>query len=408
MEKSLLAERPSNVPEDLMVDFDMYDLPGYEDDVQLAYRAFQQNCPDIFWTPRNGGHWVATRAEDIQVMQRDHERFSHNRITLPKKPDDAVRMIPLELDPPEHTGFRRPLMRALLPKVVDSMETKIREHCIALIEGFKAKGECEFVKEFGQVLPVVIFLDMVDLPREDRHYLLPITDAVVRAREQEARATATDQVIGYLLKPVRDRRENPGTDLLSILVNTVIDGERISEPDALGFASLVLFGGLDTVASMIANVARFLALHPDHRQQLVDHLDDENFKRNAVEELIRRHGLANTARIVTSDFDYKGVQFRKGDMILPPNLLFGLDDRKVKDPLTVDFTRKFPIPHATFGNGPHSCPGAVLARREIKIFVEEWLRRIPDYSIKPGTKPLFELGSVNGLLKMELCWPVPA
>jgi cytochrome P450 len=402
--EKLVAQRPENVPADLVVDFDMFNLPGYETDVQLAYRAFQQSAPDIFWTPRNGGHWVATRAEDIEAMQRDYKRFSHEQITIPKKPDGAMRMIPLELNPPEHTGFRAPLTRALLPKVVNGLEAKIRAHCITLIEGFQPRGECEFVKEFGQVLPIVIFLDLVNLPREDRHYLLPLTDAAVRARTAEARMKATQEVGGYLLKTVRERRSQPGEDLLSQLVNTMINGERIGEHDAVAFASLVLFGGLDTVASMMANIARFLAVHPEHRRQLCLRLDDENFKRSAIEELLRRHGIASTARMITGDFEYKGVHFCRGDMILPPNMLFGLDERRVENPLAVDFTRPFPIPHAVFGNGPHTCPGAVLARREIKIFLEEWLKRIPDYEIKAGTTPLFELGSVNALLKLELCW----
>jgi len=401
----LVARRPDNVPADLVVDFDMFNLPGYQTDVQLAYRAFQQNAPDIFWTPRNGGHWVATRAEDIEVMQRDHTRFSYEQITIPKKPDGAMRMIPLELNPPEHAGFRAPLTRALLPKVVNGLEAKIRTHCIALIEGFLPHGECEFVKEFGQVLPIVIFLDLVNLPREDRHYLLPLTDAAVRARTPEARMTATQEVGAYILKTVRERRAEPGEDLLSQLVNTMIDGKRIGEHEAVAFASLVLFGGLDTVASMMANIARFLAVHTDHRRQLCEHLDDDNFKRNAIEELLRRHGIASTARMIAADIDYKGVRFCRGDMILPPNMLFGLDERRVEYPLKVDFTRQFPIPHAAFGNGPHTCPGAVLARREIKIFLEEWLKRIPDYRIKAGTSPLFELGSVNALLRLELCWP---
>ena len=402
----MLAPRPDNVPEELVVDFDIYNISGADQDVQLAYRAFQQNHPDIFWTPRNGGHWVATRAEDIETMQRDFAHFSHKRITIPPMPPESPRQIPLEVDPPEHSAYRRVLTMALLPRVVDSLERKIREVTIELIESFQAKGECEFIDAFAKRLPINIFLDLVNLPREDRDQLLPLAEEAVRAPTVERREAAQQAVGAYLMKWILVRREQPGDDLLSKLVTIDINGSRISLEEAVSFGTLVLFGGLDTVATMLGFIARFLALNPGHRQQITTNLHDEAFLRNAIEELIRRHGVANTARVITEDYEYKGVRFRRGEMVLPPNMLFGLDERKVDDPLKVDFSRPFPPPHAVFGNGPHSCPGAMLARREIKIFLQEWLTRIPDYTLTPGTKPVFGTGMVNGVLSLDLCWSV--
>jgi cytochrome P450 len=155
---------------------------------------------------------------------------------------------------------------------------------------------------------------------------------------------------------------------------------------------------------MIAFIARFLAQNPGQRRQLVERLDDDAFVRNAIEEMVRRHGLANTARVIAGDFDYKGVSFRAGDRILPANLFVGVDDRLNPDPLVVDFSREKPV-HAAFGNGAHACPGAVLARREIRIFLQEWLSRIPDFRIRPGTSPVLATGMVNGVLRLELVWP---
>jgi len=399
------VDKPPHVPADRVVDFDFYNLPGADQDIQLAYRAVQQSAPDIFWTPHNGGHWVATRAEDIEAMQRDHERFSHRRIVLPRMPPEAPAQIPLEIDPPRHSGYRRPLMRALLPNVVNALDGKINQITTELIDGFAARGACEFIGEFASILPINVFLDLVDLPRADRDYLLPLTEDSVRGSTVEVRMASHQAVANYLQKWIVARRETPGEDLLSQIVNAEIDGEKISHAEATSFATLVLFGGLDTVASMLGFVARYLAMHPGHRRQLVAGLDDEAFMKTAIEELLRRHGIANTARYITRDFDYKGLRFREGDMILPPNLLVGLDERKVENPLNVDFTRPFPIPHSTFGNGPHTCPGAVLARRELRVFLDHWLRRIPDFAIKPGTRPVMATGLVNGILRLELVWP---
>lgn len=396
--------RPAHVPADLVRDFDFYEVPGADEDVQAAYAAIQQSCPDIFWTPRNGGHWVATRGEDIIAMQRDYGRFSHQHIVLPPMPEGTPRQIPLEMDPPEHAGYRRPLMQALMPGVVTELESAVRAVAIEAIERVLPRGECEFIEDFAKILPIHVFLELVDLPVSDKAVLLPLAEDAVRGRDAQTRLRAHQAMGDFLLEKVRDRRSSPGGDLLSKLVNVDLGTGRISESEAVDYATLVLFGGLDTVAGMIGFIARFLALHPGHRRQLAGRLGDEAFLKRAIEELIRRHGIANTARVIAQDFDYKGVLFRAGDRVLPANLFVGLDDRLNHNPLVVDFERENPV-HAAFGNGPHACPGAVLARREIRIFLEEWLSRIPEFRVKPGAPPVLASGMVMGVLRLDLVWP---
>jgi len=399
-----LPARPAHVPAELVRDFNLYDIPGADHDVQAAYAAIQQQNPDIFWTPHNGGHWVATRGEDVVAMQRDYQHFSHKHIVLPPMPEGSPRQIPLEMDPPEHPAYRRPLMQFLMPHTVATLENKVREVAIAAIERVLPQGECEFIEDFAKVLPIHVFLELVDLPVTDKTALLPIAEASVRGADAATRQRAQQDMGLYLLDKVRARRENPGDDLLSKLVNVEIDGALISEPEAISFATLVLFGGLDTVAGMIGFIGRFLAEHPEHRRELASRLDDEAFVKHAIEELIRRHGIANTARVIAHDCEYRGVIFRAGDRILPANVFVGIDERLNPDPLSVDFARTKPV-HAAFGNGPHACPGAGLARREIKIFLQEWLSRIPDFRIKPGTAPVLATGMVSGVLRLELVWP---
>lgn len=397
------VQRPAHVPAELVRDFNLYDIPGSAEDVQAAYAAIQQSSPDIFWTPHNGGHWVATRGDDIIAMQRDYQHFSHKHIVLPPMPEGTPRQIPLEMDPPEHARYRRPLMQALMPAIVAELESTVRDVAIKAIERVLPQGECEFIEDFAKILPIHVFMELVDLPIADKAILLPLAEDSVRGSTAEIRLDAHRAMGAYLLDKVRARRENPGEDLLSKLVNVEVGDGRISEAEAVDYATLVLFGGLDTVAGMIGFIARFLALNPGHRQQLVARLDDEVFLKQAMEELIRRHGLANTARVITQDFDYKSVRFRAGDRILPANLWVGMDDRLNENPLIVDFNREKPV-HAAFGNGAHACPGAVLARREIRIFLQEWLSRIPDFHIKPGAAPVLATGMVNGVLRLDLIW----
>lgn len=400
-----LVERPSHVPPNRVVYFDLFDIPGADEDLALAYRAFQQDHPDIFWTPLNGGHWVATRAEDIEIMHRDYARFSQRRVAIPKSPDNVPAAIPLESDPPLHTDLRRPLTKALATAAIAALEPKIRELTVTLIDRIKDQGECDFVSEFAGILPIMVFLDLVDLPRDDSSVLVPMAHRMVRGQTAEARTKAQAELAAYLTEIVRQRRANPGADLFSQIVGIDVAGERITEADAVAYATLLLLAGLDTTVSGLALLMRFLATHENHRRQLVDRLEDKAFLRQAIEELFRHIGVANSGREIAYDFAYKGICFKKGEMILMPNMLLGLDERRVQDPLTIDFARKSPTSHAIFGGGPHVCAGSVLARREFQIVLEEWLTRIPDFAIKPGTRAVVATGMVNAVLRMEITWP---
>ena len=401
-----LVKRPGHVPPELVFDFDLFDMPGSQDDIQLAMRAFQQNCPDVFWTPRNGGHWVVTRADDIARMHQDWQHFSNDSYLIPKKPPELPKEIPLECDPPRHTELRRPLTLALMPKEVHAIEDQIRTLAIELIERVRPLGRCEFVDEVGQALPIGIFLDLAGLPREDRYQLQSITHETVHSPTQEQRFAGYAKLHDYLGAIIRERREHPGDDIISKIVNVTDGGERISEANAFAYAGLVLLGGLDTVASLLGLVIRYLARNDDVRREIIAHLDDEAFMRSASEELMRRHGVAVTARLVVEDIELKGAQLKAEDMICVLHPLAGLDERFISDPLTLDLRRPPVNTHTIFSGGPHVCPGSVLARRELKIFLQEWLRRIPDFDLAPGTQPRTTTAPVCCLYDLQLVWPV--
>jgi cytochrome P450 len=401
---SSFAGLPDHVPPALLRDFDIFQLPGSETDPHLALLAVQRDAPEIFWTPRNGGHWVAIRAEAIEAILLDHERFSSECILVPKKPREAQRELPIECDPPRHTAIRRPLTTALLPAAIDARESAIRELAKELIDGFADRGECEFVSEFAQVLPVCIFLDLVNLPRGDRHLLVPIAKKVIGGRTPAVRQEGITELMAYILPVIRARREHPGDDLLSPLVNLAESVGRISESDALAYANTVLFAGLDTVAAMLSLVTRFLALHPSHRRELAGRLRDEPFMRKAIQELLRRHGIVAIGRVIRDDMTYRGVRLHQGESVILLTAMVGFDEHKNPRATEVDFTRPGAHNHAAFGRGIHSCPGHVLARRELKIFLEEWLSRIPDFALAPGSTPLFSTGFVTSLGELRLVW----
>ena len=393
-------ERPEHVPPELVVDFDYLDPPGHKDDVHLAWnRLHDPGIPDILWTPRHGGHWIPVHAADIDVMQQDYQNFSNATASIPRDPS-GFWAAPLELDPPEHTLYRNLLTPRFGPRQIESMNSSVETLTNDLIDSFIDRGECEFVADFSKRLPVDIFLKMVDLPSQDREELLDIAEASVRPVDLAGRLHAAQRLDQYVQRWITMRRAEPGADLFSLIVNAKIDGQPMSEERTRGMLQIVLFGGLDTVSSGLGFITRFLAEHPEHRRQLIE---QPEIIPQAIEEFLRRFGIAQNARMMTHDMEYNGVHFKQGELILLSKALHGLDERKYPDPLTVDFNRR-PRDHAAFGKGAHRCVGAALARRELHIFLTQWLRRIPDFQIKLGEKPVTSSGGVNGLLYLPLVW----
>jgi len=396
-----LAERPAHVPEDRIVDFNFLNPPGAEKDVHLAWAELYKHS-EIVWTPHNGGHWIATRADVIEDIQKDFAHFSHAKgISLPMglKP---VRYLPLESDPPEHAAYRQLLNPTFGPANIAALKEEARELSIGLIEGFRDRGECEFIGDFAEHLPVTIFLRLVDLPLDDREKFLNWANEAVRFGTHESRRATFQKISAYLGEIIKERREKPGDDLISKIATSEVAGGKMTQEEALGMALVLFIGGLDTVVNMLAFFALFLARNPKHRKQLVD---DPTLIPGATEELIRCHGLSNTVRTLTSDYDYRGLHLKKGDVIQVPTSLGGLDENRFDNPFEVDFLRQSQR-HTTFGNGPHRCMGAPLGRAELFVFLEEWLKRIPDFEIKPGATIRMRSGSVNSIESVPLVWSV--
>jgi len=394
-----LAPKPDHVPSELVVDYDFYALPHPDTDYQINITRRLHAGPDIIWTPRNGGHWVFTRATDIDNAQRDDGLFSIREVTIPAGMT-PVRNIPLETDEPEHKEYRGILAPAFEPARIVALEGEIRTLTANLIDGFKDRGHCEFVSEFAAILPIAMFMKMADLPDEDRQMLLEWSDAAVHPRSTEHRIWGYSSMSQYIERLLAERASGAGPDVISLIMRSSVFGRPLTHEEQHSAAMNALLGGLDTVMSTMGFIASFLARHPEHRRQLIE---GPALIPRAVDELLRYHGATATARVVTRDTVYNGVTLKKDDRVLVQSMLHGQDPRRFPDPETVDFHRK-DIRHATFGGGTHRCLGALLARLEMRIFLEEWLTRIPDFHIAAGEGQIVEGGMVNAVRKLPLAW----
>lgn len=390
---------PGHVPPSLVRDFDY--LREVEGEELWHWWQHLHEGPEIFFTPRNGGHWVLTRHETIAEVLADYTRFSSRRQTVPAA-GKPFSLPPIEIDPPLHGEFRRLIAPWFTPKAMVGMENDARELCVELVEGFRIRGRCEFISEFALIMPIGIFLKLVDLPASDRLPLLDMAEKMVRG-DEAAQAEGFASVFAYLDEKLDERRRRPGNDMLSAIVTGTIEGGRhLTAEEARLMGALLLAGGLDTVAGMIGFITLHLAQQHEHRRLLA--AEPERIH-SATEELMRRHQIANIAREVVADIDYRGIAMKAGDMILTPTSMASVDDREYSDPLTVDFARTNKR-SLVFGNGPHQCIGAFLARTEIRVFLREWLARIPEFRIASGERPRVFSGRANTVSYLPLEWDI--
>ncbi|MEO0032119.1 MAG: hypothetical protein RIS94_1877 [Pseudomonadota bacterium] len=391
---------PAHVPADLVRDFDYMNAPEGVD-LYDWWRSIQDG-PDVFFTPRHGGHWVLTRHDEIAHVMATPTDFSSRVHTLPAE-GKPLRMAPIEYDPPLHTDFRRLLAPFFTPKAIGNLEVRARDLAVSVIDSLKGRGECDFVADFSLTMPIGIFMSLVDLPDGDRLHLLDVAEAIVRGKTPEEQGAGFMQAFAYLGAKIAERRANPGTDMLSAIIHGKIeDGRKLTDNELLGMGALLLAGGLDTVAGMMGFMAHHLATHDDHRQAL---LDDPGLIPHAVEEMMRRYEIANVARVVTHDLVLNGVAMKEGDCILTATAVAGLDERQYPDAMTVDFARENKR-SLVFGKGPHQCIGAYLARTELRVFLAEWLKRIPHFRVKPGAKPIMVSGRANSVHYLPLVWDI--
>jgi cytochrome P450 len=382
----------------LLIDFDFFAVEPIDGDLHGGWKRLHAG-PEIFYTPRNGGHWVYTRAEDIGAAWLDHDRYSNKGVAMSREERD-MQLFPGEADPPQHAGLRALLQPFFSQKAVQLLEEKMHRLARDIIDEFIDSGACEFQSQVARKMPIYIFLTMMDLPLEHAAALLPAADWLTRDSDPESFLRAMQAMMGYLHERIAERENARGEDFISRLLGSQIDNRPTTQHEVLSLTANVMFGGLDTVVSSMGFFMNFLGRHPAHCRQLVD---EPTLIPDAVEELLRRHGIANFGRMISRDFDYKGLRMRAGDLVLLPAALYNLDERKYADPMTVDFRR--PVKHhMAFGTGIHRCLGAQLARVELRVLLQEWLPRIPEFRIADPGAVVVRSGRINGVKALPLQW----
>jgi cytochrome P450 len=397
-----MPTRIEDVPAHLIVDYDVHD-PALAPDIYARLDEIREKHP-VAYSTAHGGYWILTRYEDVHDVARNFDAFSNYPVGIPHF-ERPGKYIPLETDPPEHTEWRQLLGPLFNPNRMNALEPKIREMATNLIDRFIEQDTVEFISEFAHPLPSFLFLELMGWPASDEPQISDWTDRVLTgepgASDEEnlmIRMVAAMEVIRYFVELIEARKVTPADDFATFLLNSKFQGRPLENEEMINTLFILMLGGLHTVRGTLGYSMLEMARQPEIRQRL---LDDPSLIPSAVEEFLRFEAPVSTGRTVIKPFKLHDVEFQPGDRVLLSNPSACRDPREFPNPHDVVVDRPANR-HLAFSAGPHRCIGSHLARIELKVALEELLRRIPDFSLDPDNPPKMHHGQVRGFESLHL------
>ncbi len=371
---------------------------------QVFYRAMREDAPVVTMERNLMETTLVFRHDDIMAVLHDPALFSSN--------DDAIAigqvrpLIPLQIDPPRHRTFRRLLDPLFAPKRVAALEATTRALVNEMIDAVVDEGRANFHRDIAEPLPTTVFLGLLGLPVSRRDEFIALKDGIIRpdadTAEERAEAVAeTGQAIYAVLDEViAERQAERRDDFISGFLDAEVDGERLTPEEVADIGYLFFLAGLDTVTASLDCMLAYLAASPSQRRRLAEEPD---VIPRAIEELLRwETPVPGVIRIATADTELRGCPVPKGSTV---SVILGsanVDAAEWDEPERVDFDREV-NKHLAFGGGVHRCLGSHLARMELRVVLEEWHRRVPDYRIADDIT-LEYTPNLRQVENLELVW----
>lgn len=370
------------------------------------FRALREQDPVHWHEEADGpGFWAVTRFNDCVAVNRDAEKFSsYKRATfiwdMPEEAVEQQRMMMLNMDPPLHTRYRRLVNKGFTPRMVNELESKINETADRIIDDVIEKGEADFVTDVAAELPLIVIADLLGVPQEDRHAMFDWSNRMIGNQDPEYGITeeeageAAMELYAYASKLFQEKRINPHADLMSVLAEVEVEGERLSELELELFFLLLTVAGNETTRNLISGAMVTFFEHPDQWQRL---RDDRSLLPSAIEEMLRFvTPVMNFRRQTTQPVELGGRKIKEDEKVVFFHISANRDSEVFSDPDAFDIGRK-PNAHMAFGGGgPHFCLGANLARMEIKVMFDHLLDRVPDLRLAGNVERL-QSAFINGV-----------
>lgn len=368
--------------------------PGAANDPEPVYERMRNECPVAAASGMFGDNtWYVSRYEDIIWAMRHPEIFSSGAEAVSIGQEHPL--IPLQVDPPDHVHFRRVLDPEFSPRKMAELEPDVRALTVELIERFADRDGCDFHAEFATPLPSTVFLRLLGLPQSDLERFMQWRDDTVRPagataeEQQERRNAAGASITRYFEQGLDEKLANPRDDLLTRIAHGSVNGRPLTRNEQIGICHLQLLAGLDTVTATLDCMVSYLAQNPDRRRELIA---NPELVDSAVEELLRTETPVQVVpRVLAQDCDLRGQKMKKGDHVVFVIGAADTDPAEFEDATDVSFDRPTNR-HLAFGGGPHRCLGSHLARMELRVALDEFHRRIPDYELAPGAVVNYSAG----------------
>ena len=381
---------------DWATDFDHTD-PAWVGDPYPIWHELRATCP-VAHSDRYGGAWLPTRHDDVSAIAYDTDHFTSQSVVVtegrPMIPAPQGVAPPISSDPPFHHEARRLLLPAFSPNAVKKLEPFTRTYCATLLDALEGRDVVDAAAEYAQHIPVRVIAQMLGFPAEDAdqfrvfvHNTLESVDAPMEKRVENFQL-----LNAYLNVQIADHVAHPRDDLTSFLLQAEMDGRPLNEEHVSGSIALLLLAGIDTTWSAIGASLWHLAKTPEDRKRLGA---EPELLPVAMEELLRAYAPVTMARLVKEDVEFEGCPMKAGEWVL---LSFPAANR---DPEAFERADEVVIDrevnrHAAFGLGIHRCAGSNLARMELRVALEVWLERFPDFSLADPGAVRWSGGQVRG------------
>ncbi len=374
-----------------------------------AFRTLRQQAP-VFWHKEadGPGFWAVTKYQDVATVSRDPRTYSSAKkgvFVFDPVPEDLQRMqlMMLNMDPPKHTKLRALVNKGFTPRMVAQLESRLRARTNEIIDDVAARGQCDFVSDIAAELPLQAIAELLGIPLSDRHLVFNWTNRLIgfddpdQGSWEEGKLAAAEMYM-YANQLAAERRDHPGDDLVSVLMNAEVEGERLTELEFDLFFVLLAVAGNETTRNLISGGMLALIEHPEERARLAA---NPALMPTAVEEMLRWvSAVIEFRRTATRDIELRGQKIHAGEKVIIYYISANRDEDVFPDADRFDVGRT-PNDHLAFGIGEHFCLGSNLARLEIRIMFEELLRRLPDIELA-GAVDRLRSSLINGIKRMPV------
>jgi cytochrome P450 len=381
---------------DWLHDFDHTD-PRWTENPFPIWDELRAASP-VVHTERFLGCYLPTTYEAVRQIANDTEHFSSRRIIVRDvRPEEIAKNAapPITSDPPDHKPAKQLLLPPFTPDAMKKLEPRVRAICNELIDEFIADGKVDAAARYTKHIPVRAIAHMLGIPESDGDLFIKWIHMILELsiKNEMMLKQAGDEMTAYFSEHIEARKKNPGDDLISYLLNAKDkNGQPLEDSHVHGSLRLLLIAGIDTTWSAIGASLWHLAKTPADRERLIA---EPALMPSAVEELLRAYSPVTMAREVMKETSVSGCPVKPGNMVLLSFPAANRDPRMFPDADKVVLDRR-ENRHAAFGLGIHRCVGSNLARMEMQVAIEEWLKRIPDFRLDPEGKVTWSQGTVRG------------